>query len=250
MADENKEVEVKMTTNQLRFVEEYTQDFNATQAAKRAGYSEDSCRQIGSENLSKPYIREAIDARLRLLSLTADETLKSISDIAKGDLKPYFTARQQIVTPKVSITLAEYIDRKKEEMENEEYIHQLSLADGLLGHGEELDSEIERFKADQLRRKRELVRLEVRLVKDPGAMMIVDGEPKLIETAELDVAKLVKDKEAGKIKSFQMTNAGAKVELYDADAALSNLAKYHGLFEKDNQQKTFNLNVGFGSDDD
>ena len=45
---------------QQRFVEEYLIDLNATQAAVRAGYSEKTSRQIGSENLSKPAIQEAI----------------------------------------------------------------------------------------------------------------------------------------------------------------------------------------------
>ncbi len=50
----------KLTPKQRRFVEEYLIDLNATRAAVRAGYSEKTARQIGSENLSKPAIQEAI----------------------------------------------------------------------------------------------------------------------------------------------------------------------------------------------
>lgn len=49
-----------MTPKQQRFVEEYLIDLNATQAAIRAGYSADTARQMGSENLSKPDIADAI----------------------------------------------------------------------------------------------------------------------------------------------------------------------------------------------
>ena len=49
-----------MTPKQEAFVREYLIDLNATQAAIRAGYSEDTARSIGSENLSKPYIVDAI----------------------------------------------------------------------------------------------------------------------------------------------------------------------------------------------
>lgn len=49
-----------MTPKQQRFVEEYLIDLNATQAAIRAGYSADTARSIGSENLSKPDIADAI----------------------------------------------------------------------------------------------------------------------------------------------------------------------------------------------
>ena len=50
-----------MTEKQRRFVEEYLIDLNATQAAIRAGYSPDSARDIGCENLTKPNIKAAID---------------------------------------------------------------------------------------------------------------------------------------------------------------------------------------------
>ena len=54
-----------LTDKQQRFVEEYLLDLNATQAAQRAGYSERSARQAGSENLSKPYIQEAVRKRMK-----------------------------------------------------------------------------------------------------------------------------------------------------------------------------------------
>ena len=49
-----------LTPKQQRFVEEYLIDLNATQAAIRAGYSRNSARQIGDENLSKPVIAAAV----------------------------------------------------------------------------------------------------------------------------------------------------------------------------------------------
>jgi hypothetical protein len=49
-----------VTPKQRRFVEEYLVDLNATRAAIRAGYSEKTARAIACENLTKPYIAEAI----------------------------------------------------------------------------------------------------------------------------------------------------------------------------------------------
>ena len=49
-----------LTDKQQRFVQEYTIDSNATQAAIRAGYSENTASEIGWENLRKPQIDEAI----------------------------------------------------------------------------------------------------------------------------------------------------------------------------------------------
>ena len=49
-----------MTPKQQRFVEEFLIDLNATQAAIRAGYSENAAKEQGYENLTKPHIAEAI----------------------------------------------------------------------------------------------------------------------------------------------------------------------------------------------
>ena len=49
-----------LTDKQALFVLEYLVDLNATQAAIRAGYSAQTARKIGSENLTKPDIMQAI----------------------------------------------------------------------------------------------------------------------------------------------------------------------------------------------
>ena len=54
----------RMTNKQRLFVQEYLIDLNATQAAIRAGYKVDNAQQVGSENLSKLVVREAIDKAL------------------------------------------------------------------------------------------------------------------------------------------------------------------------------------------
>lgn len=50
-----------LTGKQKAFCHEYVIDWNATRAAKEAGYSEDSAQQIGSENLLKPLIQAYIE---------------------------------------------------------------------------------------------------------------------------------------------------------------------------------------------
>lgn len=74
-----------LTDKQRGFVDQYiASGFNATKAAKRAGYSEDSSRQIGSENLSKPDIRAALSYRCRDRAIDADTALAQYSAIAMG----------------------------------------------------------------------------------------------------------------------------------------------------------------------
>lgn len=49
-----------LTPKQAAFVQEYLIDLNATQAAIRAGYSVDTAKSIGCENLTKPDVANAI----------------------------------------------------------------------------------------------------------------------------------------------------------------------------------------------
>lgn len=76
----------KLTPKQQRFVEEYLVDLNATQAAIRAGYSPQTARVIGAENLSKPAIKKAIEVamaeRSRRTGITADRVLRELARIA------------------------------------------------------------------------------------------------------------------------------------------------------------------------
>lgn len=72
----------KLTNKQEMFCMEYVVDFNATQAAIKAGYSENSAQEIGSENLSKPMIQarvqELMKDRIEKVQITAEDVIKDI----------------------------------------------------------------------------------------------------------------------------------------------------------------------------
>lgn len=51
---------MRLTNKQARFCNEYMTDFNATQAAIRAGYSQKTAAQAGCSLLTKPNIKEKI----------------------------------------------------------------------------------------------------------------------------------------------------------------------------------------------
>ncbi len=90
-----------MSMKQKVFVKEYLTCWNGTEAARRAGYK---CpRQSATENLSKPYIMEAIDERLEALGMAADEALMRLSKQARGDLGDFM----EISTMGFSIALLE-----------------------------------------------------------------------------------------------------------------------------------------------
>lgn len=75
-----------MTKKQKRFVEEYLIDLNATQAAIRAGYSPDTAKSIGSENLTKPdlqaRIAKAMAERSKRTGVNADRVVMELAKIA------------------------------------------------------------------------------------------------------------------------------------------------------------------------
>lgn len=85
---------MKLTKKQKDFCEYYLQTGNATEAARKAGYSKSSAQQTGSENLSKPVISEYIATRQaemdkRLIADT-DEVLKFYSSVMRGEVKDQF----------------------------------------------------------------------------------------------------------------------------------------------------------------
>lgn len=76
----------KLTAKQQRFCDEYLIDLNATQAAIRAGYSPDTAKEIGCENLTKPNIRAQIDKamaeRSKRTGASADRVVMELAKIA------------------------------------------------------------------------------------------------------------------------------------------------------------------------
>lgn len=71
----------ELTEKQKRFCQEYVIDLNATQAAIRAGYSENSAGQIGEQNLKKLEIENFIK---ELQESKSDELNITFNDIARG----------------------------------------------------------------------------------------------------------------------------------------------------------------------
>lgn len=155
------------------------------------------------------------------------EAQKITSDIARGNLADYMTIRRVEYTPRIEISLSAYIRQLQDTIDFEDEVADMS------GYkDDELGSHIKQ----QESRRKEIVRCQVELRKRPNATKIVSGETEWKEVADLDIVKLVRDKEQGRIKSLAHTKEGLKVEMYGADSALVNVLKMHGAFEKDNEQ--------------
>ena len=80
---------IKLTLKQKRFADEYIISGNATDAAKKAGYSEKTANRIATENLSKPVIKQYIDQRLKELDdkkiAKQEEVLQYLTSVLRGE---------------------------------------------------------------------------------------------------------------------------------------------------------------------
>ncbi|MFQ7322083.1 MAG: terminase small subunit [Lactobacillus delbrueckii] len=78
-----------LTVKQRKFVAEYVKTGNATKSALSAGYSEKTAARTGSENLQKPLIKQAIDAKMAEIEshkiMDAVEYLQTLTSIARGE---------------------------------------------------------------------------------------------------------------------------------------------------------------------
>lgn len=92
---------MKLTAKQEKFCNEYLVDLNATQAAIRAGYSEKTATAIGAENLTKPYITDFIQIRLKEIQqetgITQKRVLEEYAKIAFSDIRKLFDENNLLV---------------------------------------------------------------------------------------------------------------------------------------------------------
>ena len=78
----------KLTNKQRAFVEHYLTSWNATEAARLAGYGRKKTREnlsaIASETLANPKVKSHIERRLSEKVMAADEVLARLSFMATG----------------------------------------------------------------------------------------------------------------------------------------------------------------------
>lgn len=87
--DNGNKDEIQLTQKQRVFIERYCVHFNGSKACREAGYSEDTCAVMAYENLTKPYIKNAINERLKELSMSAEEATKRLADIGRGSIEHF-----------------------------------------------------------------------------------------------------------------------------------------------------------------
>lgn len=85
---------MKLTPKQKAFAEAYIETGNASEAMRRAGYSEKNVNVTGSQNLANPSVSAYIKERMAELEAqrvaSADEVMRFFSSVMRGEVKDQF----------------------------------------------------------------------------------------------------------------------------------------------------------------
>ena len=89
--------EFQITDRMKKFVDEYLVDFNATQAAIRAGYSTDTANEQGSQLLARPDIRELVaEGQKEIMERTQtfqDDAVDELKVVGFSNLADFLTVK-------------------------------------------------------------------------------------------------------------------------------------------------------------
>jgi phage terminase small subunit len=74
----------QINRRQQKFVEEYANTLNSAEAARRAGYSPKTAKEMGHENLTKPHVKAAVEAEIARLTvkITPDRVQRRLDEIS------------------------------------------------------------------------------------------------------------------------------------------------------------------------
>ena len=108
------------TRKQYLFALNYLETKNATEAAKKAGYSHKSAKTVGNQNMTKPHISEFISKRLdkiaKKLEITPERIMEELGKIAFNNLGDFLSIQEDgtalidmsVATPEQLAALEQY----------------------------------------------------------------------------------------------------------------------------------------------
>ncbi len=81
-----------LTEKQKRFIDYYIETANATESARRAGYSKKTARSIGNENLTKldTFIQAKLQEKEDKRIASQEEVLQYLTAVMRGEEKDQF----------------------------------------------------------------------------------------------------------------------------------------------------------------
>lgn len=226
-----------LTTQQLRFVEELCADWNKAGAARRAGYSRDTAKQMGQKLWRDPRIKAAVAKRTEELAMTAGEATVRMSSWGRASIKDVFTIEVEEHRPRIERPVVAVITDLKAEMEFEQ---ELAIrAESLLTDPKAQKKFRQGVARAHQRRQLDLMRYEMLLERNAEATTWVMGPSVARKVAQLDLVKALELEAGGLIKKITPTRFGIGVELHDAKDATDKILKLVGAYAP----QKFDLNV-------
>ena len=109
----------KLTIKQKKFADEYIISGNATEAAKKAGYSKNSAKEIGAQNLTKlnisKYIKERLDELKKARTMSLEEAIERTTSIARREPQKGYSKTINKITKKKKKDIEYYFTPTVEE---------------------------------------------------------------------------------------------------------------------------------------
>ena len=102
-----------LTGMQRVFVEEYLRCWNAAEAARLAGYSEQNARNRGCKLLKQAEVQAVIRERLREKAMGTDEVLARLAEQARGSLGDYLVVEGEEGKEQVRFDLVKLVKEGK-----------------------------------------------------------------------------------------------------------------------------------------
>lgn len=78
-----------LTPKELKFCQRYIQHLNGARAAREAGYSENTAKEIACEKLTKPHIKPVIKYLLEQTVMPTEEAVRRLTDMGRGDFSHF-----------------------------------------------------------------------------------------------------------------------------------------------------------------
>ena len=234
-----------LTAQQLRFVEELCADWNKAGAARRAGYSHDSAKQMGQKLWRDPRIKAAVAKRTEELAMTAGEATVRMSSWGRASIEDVFTIGVEEHRPRIERPVALVVADLKAEMEFEQ---ELAIrAEALLTDKKVMKKFRQGVARTHQRRQLDLMRYEMLLERNPDTTTWVVGAPVARKVAQLDIVKALEMQAGGLIKKVTPNQFGTAVELHDAKDATDKILKLLGAYAPQKFDHTTNGDNMLGS---
>jgi phage terminase small subunit len=213
----------KLNPKQKKFVIEFMDCLNGSEAARRAGYSARTANRIASENLTKPDIQAAVSYLGEQLGMSSGEAIKHFTDIARTRINTYMKVVKVLKTPMVRKSLQQLIDELDFEIEFEDEFARVAKLSG---------EELSAHKVEQKRRELQGIRYALELERNPKAYRDVPGESVWVDDVVPDLVALATAKGEGRIKSLKFNEHGPMIELESASNALDKILQLHGRYKQ------------------